>query len=1636
MNHKFLILPVYFFVAIICTSQGVMAQIIPPIQFAANTCAEVKSINVGDCNVLFNIPSSYTESGEAVAGCASVSIVDAWASFTTDDAGDYLIRYTTTSQPIEDAAIALYSGTCGALVQVGSCADNDNLALTVDDPDQLLATGLAASTTYYVRIMNITTNVSTNVGMEGTLCITKRYNYDDNTTALAGRKLAVNSCNVRFDVTGTDSDIGIPAVGACNALGLTLSGNGQDEKDAWVTFDASLGESISIEYQADVATLRPAIVIYREDGGAVEDLNSATVAVETACDDASASGVSYAKVDFTASQAGTNTYYIRVISMQNNTDMTGQLCLYNSTQRAYEFPSTALANKVSVGSCNIQFNVFATASNNANNGPVAASSSCATGTFIEDVWIAFDAVNGQEITVRYNNDNNDAIQQGNVTLELYQDNGNDPLIAGDLISCTNSLIEGVESITFTAPATDGYLVRVITDNAALDLKGVFGSLCIINGSLVEEDLCTSSTDIGVGDCDVDFNVTNVGFLDNESRSLPACAGSPASFQDGWLNFKALSTRTNIRYQYDVGQDAVLAVYTGDCSSLTLLGCSDVVTGTGSGGTEVVEITTVIGQSYFVRVINVTATGDLTGKMCINDVVNRDACNDADLQEIKVGECTVPYDLPASYTPSSVALDGGCGVATVSKDAWARFTGNGGNITIAYESTDANSNPMIEVFRGPGGTCASRTFEACSGQNCNYNGNQIEQVTINSTINGATYYIRVVNTSALNSGVMTGFICVYNSSTVPPATILDRISNNACTTTNTLNVGDCGIRINIPTSSAACTSDVTNFTNSGVTLAGCTPANPIGTPTSDAWSTFTTISAGTHSIEYSNENQDLSLANDVAIAVYSGSCAGLTLVACANDIAAGTEGIENLTFTATAATQYYIRIMNVSGNTTGTYGRLCVFEGASQASPNCSGSTLFDLNIGVSNVQFNIESTENLDNTVTPVVSNCILSGAARKDVWARFETRSASAIDSVMTVVYNNDDGDAITELDPDVVNVGVVIYEDNGAGCPGGLSVVACANAVGEGSEAVTFSTRTDGAGNVVPTTYYVRVISTNSNDGVQGNLSIFPFVQCTLGDERVRDGHFADFDKTFTGSSNNTTNIENKQSVQVFATEYGYRPDRGSSNGEGIRSELYPEGYYSVSHSANNTHDAFYAYGYPYTGWGPNGTYCSSGLGVGTDACPYVAPSTILSAHGNDANLLIVNGRQQRGKCQTIYPITPGAYYVFTAWFNSLIPTDRSGLDDPQLRITVCEGTPANPLINGKGVTLTATDAATYAADANHAPFFTTPITAAETTNDLVHRPVYPGVNSVSGGIGYPELAPTAAYGAAMPCNTNNIDLIVLNSDVFLPESPDQWTPMRCIYQAPTGTGATDGVNQINLCVENISATAVGNDFGIDFISFKECTNSTDPDVQNTLNSTGCELTGNPEVLGIPLNVRLTELNGILRNYSVYLDWLTITEQGVSRFEVQRGTSGGKFVTIGTVNARGYSDIPSPYSFIDEHLPVGEQFVFYRLRAINIDNSFGYSPIIKIKIASINEMDLTLINNPVVDGQESFLQFASAQNGEANISIVSQLGVRVHNFTVKTTTGQNRIALPVQDLKAGIYIVRLTQGTNAASKKLVVSK
>ncbi|OJJ21059.1 hypothetical protein BKI52_10840 [marine bacterium AO1-C] len=1592
MHHSqsYVIVIVYMLLAI----TNSFAQIIPPPQISRDTPAEAQDISIGSCDINFPIDATFNNSAiGTTTPCTGTAVgtiqEDAWAKFTTPaTAGDFVVRYTNTEN---DAVILVYDDNAGNPNNLVGCMNNltGGAAIGIES----LTIALTANTNYWIRIVN----VGSTEGMDGILCVFRKHASDTQTAAATAPAITLGSCNIPFDTDGTSTalDAGI----GCN---ITPSINGH--LDSWVRFDATVGQNINIEYQSDDAANSPGIILYLDDG-------SITDADRVACYDGT--GHSYGKIDYVV--ATTGTYYLRILNMNGTATMTGSLCLYEKSAKVTGDCSNAEANKLVSGDCNLQMNVPGGNFRPSINASLTAIG-CTSDAILSEAWAAFDGVNGTTYTILYNNDNNNATEALDVGVVIYQKNtGTCASPAGFTeVFCANAQGEGIEKITFTPTTTDTYFIRIVSINATLDLGGVFGTLCFYQGPEISDDLCSTSSTIGVGTCGQAFNITNQ-FINNESRVAPTvCSGTSVTttttnYRDGWKNFVALQDRTRIEYKSTNAQDAVLEVYTGDCNALSLVACVNAVAGIGS---EVVEVNTTPDQVYFVRVVNITNTADMTGEICINNVLVDDVCSSSDTKEILVGACNQRVDILSTYDAGAGNASGfgtTCsGSPTIAKDVWFKFTGNGGNITLQYENLEASSNPLIEVYTLTSTNCPTGTSSAVGCANdCNTSSVQTETVTINNTINGRTYFARIAN---LDETQMTGFLCIYNSSAIPPLTVTNRLPGNTCADANPISVGDCGLRINIPVS-AGCTSSPSHFTNSGVTLGGSCAAL---TPDADAWMSFSATAGQEYTIEFDNNNQLADPSNDVALAVYDGTCTSPNFIACVNALAGNNnKGIEKLTFTAPNTGNVFIRIMNISGNSTSTYGKLCLYSGDSKAANLCTDATVFS--VGDLDQQFNIQNSFGLDTPPAAGITNCVFasgSNRARKDGWAQFTTGATS---DTISVVYNNDDGDAVIELDPDVNNAAVVVYEGNPCGSSTPV-IVGCANVVGEGSESLTFAAKPT-------TTYYVRVMSTRFSSTMQGKLSIFAFKKCELGDEQVRDGDFTNFPKNSielgTTFPHSTANLEAAQRKHVFATQYGYRQHTGARN------EMGGPAHYGVATSAQKLFGAFYGYGYRYNGWGGrNNAYCNAGgKGTGTEACPKVPaqPET-----NNDANHLVVDGLRTRSKiwCQTIpMPTGTNRYFVFSGWFNSIIPSDRSNLDDPQIRVTVCEGrglydpnlsTADNETAgNLPGVSLTYDQA-------NTAGLYTGihAISTEEQTADVMHRPIHPGISGGSRG------RPSSAYGAAMSCNAANLK--VINSDVFLPEAPDNWQAMQCIYRVP------DNVTHVNLCLENISSTQVGNDFGIDVLSFRQCTNGAA--IGATLERISCELGTDANVLGIPLSTQMVHFDGKLKDNSVFLNWIVSTETNVRVYEVQRATSGGQFKTIGKVAARGENGQPLVYDFVDKDLPLGEKFVYYRLNVVNYDGTHGFSPIVDIKIEEINQLNTTLSPNPIQAGKTPQLSFEAPKTGSATISIINLLGAVIKNQHVAINKGHNSVNINTQGLKAGIYLIKLHTEHLQESKRLVI--
>ncbi|MFT3979520.1 MAG: S8 family serine peptidase [Ferruginibacter sp.] len=119
---------------------------------------------------------------------------------------------------------------------------------------------------------------------------------------------------------------------------------------------------------------------------------------------------------------------------------------------------------------------------------------------------------------------------------------------------------------------------------------------------------------------------------------------------------------------------------------------------------------------------------------------------------------------------------------------------------------------------------------------------------------------------------------------------------------------------------------------------------------------------------------------------------------------------------------------------------------------------------------------------------------------------------------------------------------------------------------------------------------------------------------------------------------------------------------------------------------------------------------------------------------------------------------------------------------------------------------------------------------------------------------------------------------------------------------------------------------------------------------------------VVAGPLPVTLISFNGRLQNNMAALQWTVENELNFARYEIERSVNGTSFAAIGSVNARGGSGTLQ-YDFTDDRLPAAA-VIYYRLKMVDLDNSYRYSNIIQLK------KDAVLQNKLIAVGPNPFAQ------------------------------------------------------------------
>lgn len=186
--------------------------------------------------------------------------------------------------------------------------------------------------------------------------------------------------------------------------------------------------------------------------------------------------------------------------------------------------------------------------------------------------------------------------------------------------------------------------------------------------------------------------------------------------------------------------------------------------------------------------------------------------------------------------------------------------------------------------------------------------------------------------------------------------------------------------------------------------------------------------------------------------------------------------------------------------------------------------------------------------------------------------------------------------------------------------------------------------------------------------------------------------------------------------------------------------------------------------------------------------------------------------------------------------------------------------------------------------------------------------------------------------------------------------------------------------------------------------------------------------KVSAMPLPVELVDFSGKFLDGQIQLNWTTATEKNSDYFQVEKKTETTDFERVGSVPAAGESVVRKKYRFADQVVAPGKNN--YRLKVVDHDNSFSYSPIVSVYVKEPVRWQLT--PNP--------------STGQLSLYADTDLRVTVLKFEVRDAIGHVVFAheilspeFPVQKqfdlnhLPKGVYFCQIDVGEKTTFRSLV---
>ena len=352
-------------------------------------------------------------------------------------------------------------------------------------------------------------------------------------------------------------------------------------------------------------------------------------------------------------------YHIRIQRRNSSNNMTGTICVYNS--------SAPPGNNNCSGAITLIPNSTCITASGTTVGATYSGPSACSGTSDDDVWYSFTATSTDHTITASEGTIND------IVIEIFTGT------CGSLSSalCVDNFFGGTDEIGIISGFTIGvtYFIRVYSWGNGID-QGSF-DICITSPATLDNDLCTDATTLNCGD--VNIPGTTVG-TSNTPENTP-CSLSNFGV---WYTFVGDGNQTTIISTSEVGFDHEMAIMSSssDCSgTFTQIACED---DNLDGNVESVTFDTVNGTTYYIYIADYFAgassvfTGDFTiSRTCV------DTCNPTSTPNQSDLACPSVISAEAITGNNPVSLDYCSGATSVNLEANYLDIGD----TSSYSVTD-------------------------------------------------------------------------------------------------------------------------------------------------------------------------------------------------------------------------------------------------------------------------------------------------------------------------------------------------------------------------------------------------------------------------------------------------------------------------------------------------------------------------------------------------------------------------------------------------------------------------------------------------------------------------------------------------------------------------------------------------------------------------------------------------------------------------------------------------------------------------------------------------------------------------------------------------------------------------------------